>query len=626
MHDTTRLPGTLDGLTPLLIGPEAGRWRALVARHTLLPTGTTDREERLRTAYRRLRQVRDVQSEAGGGLGLARDLAALASLHEWTAPVDPDLSTVAGIHYNLFLGSLVDHEGPGARDLGPYEAVDRVGTFLCTEVAHGNDAVALETRAEWDAERSGFVLTTPHAGAQKFMPNTSPCGGPKTAVVAARLIDRDGTDQGVFLFLVDLTGPGGTLPGVRVRRLPDRMGSSVDHCLTSFDRVFVPRSGLLTGDQGGVDENGAFTAAVAGRRRRFLVSIGRVTAGRICMSASAVGSARLALTLAVRYAGHRTITGVRAGERVPLLAHRTHHAPLVEALATTYAMNLLHRAALHRWLHHAPAAAAEAARESAVAKAWITWQARSVLTECRERCGAQGLLANNLLPFLVTGIEGAITAEGDNLPVYAKAAAELVASPAVPRPATGPAGRELTDPGFQRDLFTAAESLHHERARAAMRSVPAGDALERWNAGAPAALRLVEAHAVGQALDALTAAEAGLAHGTPERTALADLRTLFALVRLDGTAADLLAEGQLTAHQVRELPGLREALVAALAPRATALTGAFSVPPEVLDALPLARPDYVDTYDDPEGPWHRDPVRTEGSAGTLTAAAVGAAR
>ena len=53
-----------------------------------------------------------------------------------------------------------------------------------------------EPAAGEDPATGGFVLTTPHPGAAKFMPNTSAAGGPKTAVVAARLIS-DGTDQGV---------------------------------------------------------------------------------------------------------------------------------------------------------------------------------------------------------------------------------------------------------------------------------------------------------------------------------------------------------------------------------------------------------------------------------------------
>ncbi|MEK8142070.1 hypothetical protein NKH18_03925 [Streptomyces sp. M10(2022)] len=103
-----------------------------------------------------------------------------------------------------------------------------------TEVAHGNDAAAIETTAVHDRERDGFVLHTRTRGAEVHAQHQSR-RRPKTGLVAARLL-ADGTDHGVFLFLVPLTDDVQALPGVRVRRLPARMGSPVDHCLTSFDR------------------------------------------------------------------------------------------------------------------------------------------------------------------------------------------------------------------------------------------------------------------------------------------------------------------------------------------------------------------------------------------------------
>nr|WP_254813122.1 acyl-CoA dehydrogenase family protein [Streptomyces cavourensis] len=242
MHETPP-PTTTDLLTRTLYGDnfrqEHGFWRRLITTEPFRRPGGGTPDERLALSYHRLRIL---NGALDSGTRLAADPRALAALHEWLGPVDPALTTVAGIHYNLFLGSLLDHDPSTLRDLSDFLELRNIGTFLCTEVAHGNDAAAVETTATYDRDRDGFVLHTPHAGAQKFMPNTSPAGGPKTGVVAARLL-ADGTDHGVFLFLAPLTDAVAALPGVRVRRLPARMGSPVDHCLTSFDRYFVPRDG-----------------------------------------------------------------------------------------------------------------------------------------------------------------------------------------------------------------------------------------------------------------------------------------------------------------------------------------------------------------------------------------------
>lgn len=606
----------VERLTAVLLGEDARRehgfWRRLVATEPFRrpagpPPGPTP-DERLALTYARLHRLNEALD---GGARVAADPRALAALHEWLAPLDPALTTVAGIHYNLFLGTLLDHDADSPRDLSHFLRLRRTGTFLCTEVAHGNDAAAVETTATYDHERDGFVLHTPHSGAQKFMPNTGPAGGPKTGLVAARLI-VGGTDHGVFLLLVPLTDDVRAMPGVRVRRLPARMGSPVDHCLTSFDQVFVSRGALLGGDQGRVGDDGEFRSGTAGRRRRFLTSVARVTAGRISMSASAVGSARATLAIAVRYGGHRYISGIRPLPRVPVMAHRSHHGPLAAAMATVFAMSLLHRRVLGRWEAVADRPAAE--REEAqrlvdVAKGWITWQARSVIVECRERCGAQGLLENNGMTELVTGVEGAITAEGDNLAIHVKAAAEMLFA-AEPEPdsqeAPGvvPMPGDLTDPRLLAGLMAQVERTWFARAGARMAQAPHGDPLERWNAAAGPALKGVEAHAYRLAADAYADAVDALPEGLA-RERLSELARLFALGWIQRNTGDLLVGGQLTADQADGLAETIERLVTAVGAHLPTLAESFAIPEELLADWPITGAGYIDAYDDPGASWHR---------------------
>ncbi|MYY05680.1 MULTISPECIES: acyl-CoA dehydrogenase [unclassified Streptomyces] len=607
-------------LTSVLLGADAHRehgfWRRLIATEPFrLPTGPRTGgtpEERLARAYARLRTLNDALDSAARP---ACDPRALAALHEWLAPVDPALATIAGIHYNLFLGSLIDHDTGCPRDLSDYLLLRRTGTFLCTEVDHGNDAAAIETTATYDPVRDGFVVHTPHCGAQKFMPNTGPAGGPKSGLVAARLI-ADGTDHGVFLLLVPLTDAARPLPGVRVRRLPARMGSPVDHCLTSFDQVFVRRDALLAGPQGRIDDDGVFRSATEGRRRRFLASIARVVTGRICMSASAVGSARATLAVAVRYGGHRYVSAGRRSPRVPVIAHRSHHGPLAEAMATVFAMSLLHRRVLDRW--EAAAAGPAAGREVAerlvdIAKGWITWRAREVIVESRERCGAQGLLENNGLTALVTGVEGAITAEGDNLAVHARAAATMVfAATAGPahEPAAHPPAGDLTDLRFLVRLLERVEEIRFAQAAARMAPVAHGDPLERWNAASGPALRGVETHAARQAAEAYADAVDALPAG-PARDRLDELARLFALGQVARSSGVLLAAGHLGAGQVEDLTECVERLIGAVAPRLPELADSFAFPDEVLDDWPITGARYADAYDDPDAHWHTAAARKE---------------
>ncbi|MFJ5711549.1 acyl-CoA dehydrogenase [Streptomyces sp. NPDC093105] len=574
----------------LFDGPDRDRihtpWRDLVSRPAFRYRPHLTPDERTALSYARLRLVNAAVDDPEE---LALDARRLASLHEWTGFVDGGLCTLESIHYNLFLGSLLDHQPPHTpRDLSPYTSMARTGTFLCTELDHGNDAALLETIAELDPATGEFVLHTPTPGAQKFMPNTSTTGGPKTALVAARLL-AGGQDHGVFLFLTPLSDENGHLPGIHVRPLPARAGTPVDHCLTAFDHVRLPPDALLEAAHGRLAPDGTFTSTLGNPRKRFLASISRVTTGKLCMSAGTLGMARAALAIAVRHAHTRHVSGTKPGQRIPVAHHRTHHSRLLNATATAYAMTFLHRHTLNRWAHRTADTTAETERLIAISKGWITWHARTIATEARERCGAQGLFPTNGLADLPSHIEGGITAEGDNLVIWTKAASEMIFGHTVtppPRPTTHPETRPLTDLTLLTDLCAHTESIWQNRARTALRNGPPGNPLTRWNTASAPALELVAAHARTQAAHAFLTAITT----TPDPTTrhlLEDLCRLFLLNELRNTTGDLLAHHLITPHHIHDLPQSIDTLTHTLAPHLPLLAGAFDLPHPHLADIPL---------------------------------------
>ncbi|WP_316248337.1 acyl-CoA dehydrogenase [Streptomyces sp. sk2.1] len=303
--------------------------------------------------------------------------------------------------------------------------------------------------------------------------------------------------------------------------------------------------------------------------------------------------------MAVRHAFNRRTAGVTAGGSVPLFAHRSHHTPLLESVATTYAATLLHRVAVRRWVdaaeHGQESEREDSERFTAIAKGWITWQARGVMTECRERCGAQGLFLANGIAGQLAANEGTITAEGDNLVIWVKAAGEMLLGHFTPKQPCDqdPAARHLADTDFLQDLLGDVERIWHRRARGRLRSGPPGDPLNRWNNTVNSALKLVDAHAVRRAGQALLEAAAE-ATDDDARQQLTLLHRLFALRQVMAHSGDLLADGHLTGAQVRELQDASEAVVAALVPHAETLVAAFAVVEDVLLDHPIARPEGFD--------------------------------
>ncbi|WP_063726704.1 acyl-CoA dehydrogenase [Streptomyces sp. RTd22] len=553
--------------------------------------------ERSALAYERLRVVNE-GIESVEEFVTATDR--LVSLHEWLGMVDGSLTTLATIHYNLFLGSLLRLDPRRAVDLVPFTRLWRFGTVLITELGYGNNAAELETTAVHQPEADTFVLHTPSAGAQKFMPNTGPAGGRKSGLVAARLIVR-GQDCGVFLFLVPLRDERGPLPGIRIRPLSETPGSSVDHAITSFDHVVLERTALLAGDHADLTAEGAFRSAIGSRRGRFLRSIQRVTTGKLCLAAAALSGARAALTIAVRYAHRRHTFAPASRTGVPLFAYRCNQTRLLGAAAHAYAATFLLREATRHCTGRDDPGSAEAEVLVAAAKGWITWQARDIAIECRERCGAQGLLSANRIVDLLTPIESTITAEGDNLVIWTKAAADMLTGrgyspPPAPATRTGPP----TDRAQLLDLLVRHELSCLQQAR--NRLGRAGDgALDRWNRAVNPALDLVDAYATRRAAEAFLTAVDRVADDAT-RGLLEQVFRLFALQRLAPHAGPLLADGHLTADTVRDLAPAVDRVAAALAPHAPALVEAFAIPDDILQA-PIATDGYAAAYDDPAGPW-----------------------
>ncbi|MEJ8654805.1 acyl-CoA dehydrogenase [Streptomyces sp. MS1.AVA.3] len=589
-----------EGLARSLFGPAFDfaavhePWRALLGDnhfHYQRDLSTTERTE---LSYQRLHRI---NSNVDSPFVLAMDPARLAGLHEWLTVADGTAASLASIHYNLFMGSIVEAHHDSRRDLDDVTAMRATGVFLCSEIGHGNDAAELETTATRDPDTGGYVLHSPTESAHKFMPNSSRVGGQKVGVVAARLIS-DGVDHGPYLFLTPLSdSDGNPLPGVRVRPLPERIGTPLDHCVTAFDRVQLPAEALLEGKHGQISSNGTFTSNLSNPRQRFLASIARVTPGKLCMSAAAIGVARASLAIAVNYAHHRHISGFDNG-LVPIAAHRSHHERLISRLATAFAMTYLHRQTLRTWAAHDDDNRKTAERDVAIAKAWITWHGREIATESRERCGAHGMFPLNGIAHHAQNVDGAITAEGDNLAISVKAAAQMLRARQAPRTALA-LGSLNRDQATLRDLYqvlTAAEAIPAHRAHVRLRA-STKHGLDRWNEVSLSALEAVSARAACHAAQAfLNAIEE--CDNPQARLILEELCRQFLLRQIQERASVLLAEGHLSAPAGRQLPDAIEASVARLAPHMLTCVNSFKLPEDYLASIPIAGANYQAAYGD----------------------------
>ncbi|KAJ6613726.1 acyl-CoA dehydrogenase NM domain-like protein [Mycena sp. CBHHK59/15] len=352
------------------------------------------------------------------------DVAALTQRF-WDLHVDPAMAmdtgagTLVTIQINLAAGTLVKYlkeHSPIRRVMDDILAFNVLAHYCLTEVAHGLDAINIETTATALPDGS-FELHTPNPGAAKIMPPTSPCGIPAVGVVFAKLIVKD-QDYGIRPFVLPFTDGKVMMPGITAKLLPPREGAPpVYHSITSFSRVKLPSHALL-GPLGARSEDRALI------RANYISTVWRTAVGALALGASVIPAMERSAFIAGRYSQRRTV-GVQHGPRVPILSFRTQHAPILIALAQTFVAKEFLRVTLANFT--------DVSSDLRVRQAWATIfkatlvdHGKTATLTLSSRCGAQGLFAHNAICSLHTSILGLSIAEGDVLGLCIRLVSELL--------------------------------------------------------------------------------------------------------------------------------------------------------------------------------------------------------
>ncbi|KAK2684375.1 hypothetical protein QWA68_016721 [Fusarium oxysporum] len=310
---------------------------------------------------------------------------------------------IVAIQVNLCIGTLCSFV-KGRPDL--QDLVDKLlnfdicGGFMLTEADHGLDARNLETTATLLPDGS-YDLHTPHVGASKAMPLTTPyCGMPRIAIVFARLL-VDGKSHGVKPFLVYLSDACGLRPGVTSRILPTRPGTKpLYHSLTAFNHVDLPFSALL-----------GSSSEPENDRLDFLRQIWRVSAGTLSLSIMGISAIKVGTRVAAVYIERRTITAPDGPVPGEIMSFSTQQRPIVEGWVQGKVLY-----AFARWTIGMRPNLSDATQHAlaTIFKATVM-KASQILRPVTERCGWQGLCAYNQISELDSTLQGISIAEGDTL-------------------------------------------------------------------------------------------------------------------------------------------------------------------------------------------------------------------
>ena len=360
--------------------------------------------------------------EYGGGGDIGASIAAFETL----AYGDLSVLVKVGVQFGLFGGAILQLGTKTHHDAYLADLVSgrTMGCFAMTESGHGSNVQALGTVATYDAAAQEFVITTPDDASRKdYIGNAA--AHAELAVVFAQLV-VDGERHGVHAFVVPVREGGRVLDGVRIEDCGPKMGlNGVDNGRIWFDGVRVPRTALLN-QFAEVTPEGRYLSPIDNPNKRFFTMLGTLVQGRVCVGGAGINAAKVALTIATRYAvRRRQFEATSPDEEQLLLDYGMHQRRLFPLIARTYALHFAQEVVagqLHE-VFSGPGPIEEGGDEharrmlesrAAGTKALGTWHATRTIQECREACGGAGYLSENRFAALKADTDVFTTFEGDN--------------------------------------------------------------------------------------------------------------------------------------------------------------------------------------------------------------------
>ncbi|MGW3484515.1 acyl-CoA dehydrogenase family protein [Rhodococcus indonesiensis] len=415
------------------------RARTDLDRPEFAPHYTPDLDEARAITLKQMRMLAESGYARAGfakAVGGGGDAGGAVASIEMLAMSDLSLMVKAGVQWGLF-GGAIENLGTARhhdRYINPLIDLDLLGCFAMTETGHGSDVQSLETTASYDPGTEEFVIHSPTPSSRKDY-----IGGAAqhatVAAVFAQLI-TGGKSQGVHCFVVPIRDENGDdLPGVTTSDCGYKGGlPGVDNGRIMFDHVRIPRENLLN-RYADVEADGTYVSAIENPNRRFFTMVGTLVRGRVTVGGSAGAAARVALSVATRYALQRRQFSAPGDEKeVLLMDYLVHQRRLLPLIARSYALTFAQNELISTMdrIQTTPVEEVDPQEQrelegrAAGLKVANTAHATRAIQECREACGGAGYMAENRLTALKADTDVFTTFEGDNHVLTQLVAKELL--------------------------------------------------------------------------------------------------------------------------------------------------------------------------------------------------------
>lgn len=319
-----------------------------------------------------------------------------------------------------------------------------------TEIGHGSNVQAIETRAAYDEKTQEFVLTSPTPTSTKLMIGNVGVYGEIVVLMAQLYIS--GECKGVHAFIVPLREScgGAPLPGVDIGDAGYKTSwNEVDNAWIRFRGMRIPRDALLD-KLAQVTSEGKYVSSISSPGKRFAATMAQLLVGRINYVAAPIFCVQVGLNTAIRYAltrrqfvtdtvkkskvakGEKTVKEERALENL-IMNYTTHTTMLMNCLAKSILLQFARNDTIARLplaKAHPDTVLPEYHAFLSGLKAYVCEWAYIQLGHLRVMTGGAGILAVNGIGALHNWIDVFQTAEGDRVVLYQQLGKYLVAEAA----------------------------------------------------------------------------------------------------------------------------------------------------------------------------------------------------
>jgi len=335
---------------------------------------------------------------------------------------DQGTAVKLGVHYHLYTKTLLNL-GTAKHRVPQENAIyyKDIGCFALTELGHGSNVRDIQTTATYDPKTRQFIINTPNDLAMKFWIGAA-AHLANNAVVFAQLY-VNGKCHGVHAFIVPIRNKNdhSVLPGRTVGDCGLKTGlNGIDNGFLIFKNVRIPYDNLLDRFST-IDNNHEFHSTIKNDDKRFGISLGSLSNGRVALIGQSNVVLRNALTIGVRYASVRRQFGRPGQHEMSIIEYPLVQYRLMPYLAGSYAYGSAATQLAILWnsnqaiiFDEKNPMLNEIHALCSVLKPQVAWFSQKGIQEVREICGGMGYSAYNRLGALREDNDINATWEGDS--------------------------------------------------------------------------------------------------------------------------------------------------------------------------------------------------------------------